>query len=612
MRPIAICGALILAWLVGPASAQTPPAAPARTDAISLMGTPALPPGFKAFPYVNPNAPKGGHVTLSVVGGFDSFNPFIIRGTPAAGLPLVWDTLLTPSDNEPSTAYADLARSVSVSPDGRTVTFVLHKRARFNDGTPVTAADVAWTFNMLRAHGQPLYASYYAAVRSVSVQGEQTVVFHLRAGANRELPLILGQLQVLPEHWWKGRDFSAPLTVPPLGSGPYRIESFALGRSVTYARVKNYWARNLPSAKGLYNFGHIRYEYFRDPTVALQAFKAGQIDFRQENIAKNWATAYNFPAVKRGLVKLWAVRHHLPTGMQGFAMNTRRAVFHDPRVREAMVLAFDFQWMNKTLFYGSYTRTQSYFSNSDLASSGIPKGVELALLKPYRSQLPPALFTKPYTLPVTSGSGNNNKELLRAYRLLQAAGWRVKNRKLVNAAGRQMSFEILLDDPAFTRVALPYVQTLKHLGIAVKVRLIDPAQYQHRMDAFDYDMTVGLFGESDSPGNEQRNFWTCRAAKTDGSQNLMGICSPVVDALVNRVINAPNRPALLAATHALDRVLLWGWYIVPQWHLDKFWLAYWNIFGHPKMPIRNGFDINDWWVDPALAARTNAARHSGG
>jgi len=588
-----------------------PTLAATRTDAVALLGEPALPPGFDHFPYVNPDAPKGGTVTLGSVGTFDSFNPFIVRGTPAGEISRVYDTLLRANPDEPEAMYAHLASSVVVAPDGMSVTFTLRPEARFHDGSPVTAADVAWTFNTLRTQGRPVYGQYYADVDHVSVDSERQVTFHFKSSGNRELPMILGQLAVLPEHWWKGRDFSRPLTDPPLGSGPYEVGSFDFGRTLVMRRVPDYWARDLPTANGLANFSEIRTEYFRDATVALEAFKAGQIDFRTEMSAKDWATAYDFPAVRKGLVKKELLRHHLPTGMQGFAMNTRRALFKDVRVRHALALAFDFEWENANLFYGAYTRTDSYFSNSDLASSGVPQGAELALLEPFRDRLPPELFTRPFKLPVTDGRGNNREELREALALLKQAGWHVRDRKLVDAEGHPFRFEILLSQAAFERVSLPYVQWLARLGIEARVRTVDPAQYQRLLDTYDYDMTVTVVPESDSPGNEQYGFWTCGAAKNIGGDNLMGVCDPVGDALVAKVVNAPDRPALLAATHALDRVLLWGWYVVPQWYLQGVRIAYWDRFGRPPQPVRTGLAFDSWWVDPVRAAATDAARRAG-
>ncbi|MGH7160144.1 MAG: extracellular solute-binding protein [Acetobacteraceae bacterium] len=584
---------------------------PVRTDAVSVLGPPALPPGFAHFPYVVPDAPKGGTVTLFSLGGFDSFNPYILRGTPADGLQRLWDTLLTASADEAGAAYAHLAQSVEISADRATITFTLDPAARFHDASAVTAADVVFTFHALVEHGQPFYRLYYASVGAVDSPSQRVVRFHLRSTQSRELPLILGELPVLPAAFFAHRDFGAPLTAPPLGSGPYRIGDHAFDRSITYERNRDYWAADRPTARGLFNFDTIHTEYFRDDTVAFQAFKAGSIDFRNENVSKNWATGYNFPAARRGLVKRRRVRYRLPTGMQGFAMNTRRAIFADPRVRQAVAWAFDFEWENKNLFYGLYARTLSYFSNSDLACSGLPEGAELALLEPWRKDLPPELFTEPFRLPLTDGSGNNSKELLAAFHMLEAAGWRISGGRLVNHQGQPLAFEILLPDPTFERVALPYTAWLKRLGIRATVRVIDPAQYQRRMNNFDFDMTMTVIPQSDIPGNEQRNDWTCAAAHDEGSQNLTGVCSPVVDALVEKLIGAPDRASVLAAAHALDRVLLWGWYMVPQWHSVYFNLAYWNRFGFPTVPVRTGYVFDAWWIDEKLAAVTDAARRAG-
>jgi microcin C transport system substrate-binding protein len=577
---------------------------------MSLLGAPGLPANFTHFPWVNPDAPKGGEVALGTVGTFDSFNPFIVRGRAAAAAVRVFDTLLARNADEAETAYAHLAGVIEIPADRMGVAFELRPEARFNDGSPVTAEDVVWSFNTLREKGRPNYRQYYADVTEAVVEGPRRVVFRFRTSGNQELPMILGELPVMPKHWWQGRDFDRPLTDPPLGSGPYRIGRFEFGRTVSLERVPDWWGRNLPTARGLNNFDTIRTEYFRDGTVAMEAFKAGQTDYRTENVAKDWATGYDFPAVQRGLVKKELIRHHLPTGMQGWAMNTRRALFKDPRVREAIGLAFDFQWANTNLFYDAYTRTESYFSNSDLASSGLPEGDELALLNPYRDKLPPALFTQPFTLPVTDGSGNNRDGLRRALALLREAGLQFKDRKLMDAAGHPFTFEILLAEPNFERVALPYKQWLARLGIDVTVRTVDAAQYQRRLDTYDYDMTMTVIPESDSPGNEQVGQWTCGAAGYEGGDNVMGICNPVVDALVPQVVNAPDRAHLITAVHALDRVLLWHWYLVPNWHLDYVRVAYWDKFGRPPAPVRPGVVFDSWWLDPARAAALDAARAS--
>lgn len=598
---------LLALLLSGPALAE----APTRGHAVSIYGTPALPPDFAHFPYANPDAPKGGDVALAAVGSFDSFNPFIVRGTAAAGVSVLWDTLLRANADEANAAYGHIARTVEIAPDRMWVAFELRPEARFHDGAPITAEDAVWTFDALRAQGRPFYRAYYADVTEAVAEGPRRVVFRFRSNANRELPLILGQMPVLPKHWWQGRDFSRPLTDPPLGSGPYRVGRFEFGRTVAYERVPEYWAANLPTGRGLANFGTLRHEYFRDATVAQEAFKAGQIDFRQENIAKEWATGYDFAAVKRGLVKREEIQHRLPTGLQGFFMNTRRDVFKDRRVREAMVQVFDFEWLNRNIFYGAYTRTSSYFSNSELASSGLPQGAELALLEPHRAALPPELFTQEYKLPVTDGSGNNREGLRRALALLKEAGWEVKERKLVNREGRQMSFELLLDSPTLERLALPYVQWVQRLGIDARVRTVDPAQYQRLTDAFDFDMTTNVVGQSEHPGNEQTEYWTCASARQEGSQNIAGVCDPAVDALVERVVNAGDYDALLAATRALDRVLLWGTYAVPHYHSRSFRLAYWDRFARVNRPVRAGFVFDAWWIDPAHADATDAARRAG-
>lgn len=594
-------------------AAQTPPAAagaPVRTYGISLMGAPKLPPDFKHFPYVNPDAPKGGEVALSSIGTFDSFNPFIVRGTPAIDSYFVWDTLTKANADEAETEYGLLAKVIELPADRTGVAFELRPEAKFHDGTPVTAEDVAWTFQTLLEKGRPFYKQYYADVASVTVEGPRRVVFRFKSATNRELPLILGQMSVLPKHWWAGRDFDKPLTDPPLGSGPYRIGHFEFGRTLTMERVPDVWSKDLPVMRGLNNFNR-RDEYFRDGTVALEAFKAGQIDFRVENVAKDWATAYDFPAVGKGLVKKELLRHHLPTGMQAFGMNTRRPLFKDVRVRHALALVFDFEWANANLFYGAYTRTKSYFSNSELASSGIPEGDELALLNKYRDQLPPELFTKPFELPVTDASGNDRKQLRAALTLLEQAGWKVKDRKLVDADGTPFRFEILLDSPTFERVTLPYVQWLSRLGIEAHVRTVDPAQFQRLIDTYDYDMIVVTLESSESPGNELTGYWTCNSAKVEGGYNLMGVCNPVVDALVHDVVSAPDRQHLVIAARALDRVLLSGWYVIPHWYLQSVRVAYWNIFGRLDKPVRTGLAFDSWWINPVEAAATYAARSSG-
>ena len=495
-----------------------------------------------------------------------------------------------------------------MAPDRSWIAFDLRPEARWHDGTPITSEDVAWTFDTLREKGRPLYRQYWSGVERVETDGPRRVVFRFKNGDNRELGYILGEMQVLPKHWFAGRDFSAPLTEPPLGSGPYKIGRFEFGRTLVMERVPDYWGRDLPTARGLDNFDRIRTEYFRDAQVAREAFKAGQVDFRRENSAKSWATFYDFPAIEKGVVKKEVLKHHLPTGMQAFVFNTRRPAFQVARVREALAQVFDFEWTNKNLFYGLYTRTPSYFSNSDLASSGLPQGAELALLEPFRDKLPPDLFTKEFKLPVTDGSGNNREGLRRALDLLKQAGWELKDRRLLNAKGEQMHFEMLLSDPVYERIALPYKQNLARLGIDVSVRTVDPSQYQRLTDTFEYDMIVDVFGETESPGNEQSEFWGCRSRDSEGSNNTIGVCDPVVEALTTRVIHARDRDELIAATRALDRVLLWSWYVVPNWYLQAAWVAYWDRFGHPDRPVRTGLAFDSWWFDADRARANDAVR----
>jgi len=603
-------------------------AAVTSSSAITILGTPKLPPDFPYFPYVNPEAPKGGTVRLADIGTFDSFNPFILRGTSVVGLTgswvivpggsgagsaigHVWESMFASSSDEAVTGYCHLCSKVEQPADHSWVAFTLRPEARFSDGVQVTSEDVAWTFKTLLAKGSPSFRIGFAGVESVETDGPERVIYHLKPQHDRKLPLLLGTLPVLPEHFFAGRDFSEPLTAAPIGSGPYKVSAFELGRYVEFTRDPNWWARDLPTARGSNNFDRVRIDYYRDSSVAMEAFKAGQADLRSENIAKNWATAYDFPAVKDGLVKREEVRHHLPTGLQGWMMNTRRPVFQDPRVRQAIAWAYDFEWANKNLFFNAYTRTTSYFENSDLAATGLPTAGELKLLDPFRAELPPELFTEPFRLPITDGSGHNLPELKRSLALLEQAGWKVKDMKLVNAAGEQMRFTILLSDPTFERLALPYAQDLKRLGIDVSVRTVDPAQFQHLMDDFDFDMTMLVLPESVLPGPELSVYFSCAAAKEHGSDNFPGVCDPAVDALIGKILAAPDRAALVDAARALDRVLLWRFYCVPAWGSQTDRIAYWNRFGQPGIPIRDGVDFDTWWVDAALAAKTDAARGTG-
>lgn len=565
--------------------------------AIAMHGEPKYGADFTHFDYVNPDAPKGGAVRLSAIGTYDTLNPYTLRGVAAAGLGYLFEPLMTSTLDEAFTEYGLIAESLEVPEDRSWVIFNLRPEARFHDGDPITAEDVIWSFETLKTKGEPFYRAYYASVAKAEMLGERRVKFTFEPGKNRELPLIMGQLPVLAKHYWEGRDFEKTTLEVPVGSGPYRVESFEAGRSITYVRDPEYWGKDLAVMRGFSNFERIRFDYYRDSTVALEAFKAGNVDFRQENNSKLWATAYDIPQVEGGQIVLLTVPHEIPTGMQGFAMNIRRPLFQDSKVRQALAYAFDFEWSNKNLFYGQYSRTDSYFSNSELAARGLPEGEELAILENYRGRVPQEVFTTPYAPPATDGSGNNRDNLRQAAQLLKEAGWSVRDGRLVDAQGRPFDFEILLSSPDFERVAQPFARNLERLGITARIRTVDPAQYQNRLNDYDYDMTVEVFGQSLSPGNEQRDFWGSASADIPGGRNTIGIKDPVVDELVNLVISAPSRESLLARTRALDRVLLWGHYVIPHWHIRSFRVAQWNMFGRPVEFPKYGFAFDAWWVD---------------
>lgn len=573
-----------------------------RYEALSLVGEPKYKPGFKHLDYVNPDAPKGGELRLHSIGGFDNLNTFIIKGDPAPGLGFVYQSLMESTPDEMSTEYGAIAASADIPDDLSYVIYNLRPDARWHDGKPITAEDVIWSFDTLKAKGRPIYRFYYANVSKAEALDPHRVKFTLTGPRNRELPQILGQLTVLPKHWWATRDFEATTLEPPLGSGPYRVAHVEPNRAIVLERVKDWWAKDLPINRGRYNFDRIRIDMYRDSTVALEAFKAHQYDFRIENSAKEWATSYDFPARQAGLVVTEEIPHKRPTGMQAFIYNTRRPIFSDRRVREALAYAFDFEWSNKNLFYEQYKRTESYFSNSDFAARGLPEGAELAILEKYRDKVPPEVFTKPYQAPRTDGSGNNRENLRIAIRLLESAGWKVKNQRLVNDKGEAFSFEILLDNPQFERIVQPFARNLERLGIAVRIRTVDSAQYTNRVRSFDFDMIVGGWPQSDSPGNEQRDFWGSAAASRDDSRNLAGIKDPVIDALIEEVVQAHDRDSLIAATRALDRVLLWNHFVIPQYHVAKDRVAYWNRFGKTGVNPTYGVDLQAWWVEPAKDA----------
>jgi microcin C transport system substrate-binding protein len=586
---------------------------PAPAHGVAMHGDVRYGPGFEHFEYVNPDAPKGDSLSLSAIGSFDTLNPYVLRGVAAAGLGLVYDTLTQRSNDEPFTEYGLVAESIIMPEDRSWVAFDLRPEARWHDGRPITVEDVIWTFETLKTKGHPFYRAYYADVKGAEKIGEHRVKFTWDGGINRELPLIMGQLPVLPKHWYESRDFERSFLDPPLGSGPYRVARVDAGRSITYERVADYWGAELPVNRGRYNFDRVRYEYYRDADVALEAFKAGQYDLRIENSARNWAVGYDGPALQAGLIVKEALTDESGDGMQAYVFNTRREIFQDPRVRRALAYAFDFEWTNANFFYGSYARTESYFSNSELAATELPDERELRFLEPFRDRLPAELFERVYAAPRTDGSGNIREQLRTAFELLKEAGWEVnpQTRQLTHSAtGRPMTFEILLVSPAFERITGPFIQNLQRLGVNATMRTVDTAQYQNRVDAFDFDMVVTTWGQSLSPGNEQRDFWSCAARDLPGSRNLAGICDPVVDALIEAVIRAESREELVAATRALDRVLLWGHHVIPQWHSRETRIAYWDKFDRPAISARYGVDLFSWWVDPQKAAQLGQRRAS--
>lgn len=590
---------------------DNPKSEPDWRHALSMFGEVKYPAGFKRFDYVNPDAPKGGLLRMSQDGTFDSFNHVIPRGSMAAGVTQLYDTLMTPALDEASTEYGLIAESVRHPADYSSVTYRLRAEARWHDGKPITPEDVIWTLEMLKEHS-PTQRFYYRNVVKAEKTAEREVTFFFDKPGNRELPQIVGQIMVLPKHWWTGKDaqgnarsIANGTLEPPLGSGPYKLKSFISGRTVSYDRVTDYWARNLPVKIGKDNFAEIRYEYFRDDTVELEAFKADQIDFRAENVAKNWATAYDFPARQDKRVLLEEFPERATGVMQAFVPNLRRTKFQDPRVRLALNYTMNFEDMNKLLFFGQYVRIGSFFSGTELAHSGVPKGKELEILETVRDKVPPELFTTPYKNPLYDTTESRRANLLQAAKLFREAGYEVRNGTLVNTkTGEPFTIEFLLTNPTFERVVLFYVENLKRLGIQFTIRQVDSSQYQNRVRSRDFDVIIGGWGQSLSPGNEQRNYFGAEAADRPGSQNYAGIKNEAVDLLINRIIFAKDREELVAATHAMDRVLMWNHYVVPMWTINVTRTARWDRFGKPaKLPAYSYGFPDIWWFDKERAVK---------
>ena len=602
------------AW-INPAQAQEQN--PAWRHGVSLFGDLKYPAGFERFDYVNPNAPKGGIVREISIGAYDNFNMVVagVKGALAGSIPLIYDTLLTSSLDEVSTEYGLLAEAVSYPDNFAWATYRLRPEAKWHDGEPITVQDVIFSFNAFRKN-HPQFASYYRHVVKVETAGEREITFAFDAPGNRELPQIVGQLTVLPQHWWEGtdqngnkRDISTTTLEPPLGSGAYRIKEFSAGRNIIYQRAPDYWGKNLNVNVGRDNFDELRFEYFRDTTIALQAFKADAVDWRTENSAKNWATAYDFPAVndKRILLEEFPINN---IGlMQAFVFNIRREKFQDRRVRRAFNLAFDFEETNRQIFFGQYRRIASYFEGTELAATGVPAGRELEILETVRDKVPAEVFTAPYANPVNGNPEAVRTNLREAVRLLREAGYEIRNRQLVNVkTGEALSVEFLAEDPSFERVFLFYQPSLDRLGIGVTVRTVDEAQYENRLRNWDFDIITHSWGESLSPGNEQRGHWGSQAADQSGSLNMVGIKNPAVDAMIEQVIFAKSRADLVAATKALDRILLWNDYVVPQWTYGKVRSARWDRFGHPETMPKYGMSgfPSIWWWDADKAAKTGS------
>ena len=571
------------------------------SHAIAMHGEPKYGLEFNHVEYVNPYAPKGGKVIFSTTGSYNSFNPFILKGTAAAGIENLYETLTTSSKDEAFTEYGLIAKTIEWPDDRSWVAFTIRDEAIWHDGKKITPEDVIWTFNTLVEKGHPFYKYYYGDILEVIKINDNKVKFKFKGTTNLELPLIVGQLPVLPKHYWEGKNFEETSMEIPIGSGPYKIKNFDPGRSITYELNLNYWAKDIPIKKGTENFGTILYEYYKDRSIEREAFKSGDIDFFNENTSKDWATSYDIPATKNGLIKKQLIENENPQGMQSFVFNTRKKIFKDKRVRKALSYAFDFEWTNQNLFYNAYKRTNSFFENSELASSGLPSTKELEYLNPYMDVLPKDLFTKEYSTPKTDGSGFMRNDLQKATSLLNNSGWEHINGELKNNSGEKFEFEILLVSPAFERIVLPFKNNLKKLGININVRTIDSAQYQNRLDSFDFDMIVSTFSQSLSPGNEQRNFWSTNAAETNGSKNLIGIRDPVVDLLIEKIISSKNRDDLINATRALDRVLLWGHYVIPQWHISAYRNLHWDIFNYPSIRPKYSLGSNTWWIDSKKA-----------
>ena len=591
---VAIAGAGVLAGAVQPAAAGS--------HGIAMHGTPGYGADFEHFSYADPAAPKGGELRRAMTGTFDSLNPFIIKGVRARGGHLVFETLLRRAWDEPFSLYGLVAESIDVPDDRSSVTFTLRPEARFHDGSPITADDVVFSWETLKEQGRPNHRLYYRQVRRVERPDARSVRFVFDTESpDRELPMLMGLMPIVSKSYYETVTFEDTTLVPPLGSGPYRVENVEPGRSIVYRRDPEYWGRHLAVNRGQFNFDRIRYDYYRDGEVMMEAFKAGEYDFRSESSSARLATGYDFPAVSAGRVRLERIDHGRPSGMHAFVFNTRREIFADRTVRHALAHAFDFDWINKSLLHGAYVRTRSIFDNSELASRGVPEGAELTLLAPFRDQLPADVFERPYLPP---GAGETVRANLgKARRLLAEAGWTVRDGALQRAAdGLPMTFEILLVHPENEKIALAFVRNLERLGVEARVRTVDTAQFQNRRNNYDFDMLIYRWGMSLSPGNEQAFYWGTPAADQEGTRNYPGVRVPAVDHLIRHMTNVRARDEFVATIRAMDRVLLWGHYFIPLYHRNDDYVAYWDKYGRPATSSLYGVVVESWWEDPERAA----------
>lgn len=567
---------------------------------VAMHGDLKYPKNFKKFDYASDKAYKGGTIKLSSIGTFDNLNPYILKGVAAWQTTYLFETLMKSSFDEPFSQYGLIAKSVKIPEDRSWIIFKIRKIAKFSNGEKIKPEDIIFSFNILTTKGHPIYKTYYGQVDKVEKFSENEVKFSFKGDPNPELPLIIGyQLPIFSKKYWDGKEFDKTTLNPPLGSGPYLVSDVKPGRSITLKKNPNYWGNKINVNVGRFNFDTIHTDFYRDETVALEAFKSGAYDFKQENSSKNWATAYKFGAVKEGRVKVEEIKYFRPSGMQGFAFNMRKSIFQNINVRKALTYAFDFEWSNRNLFYNAYTRTKSFFDNSDLSSQSFPSEEELVILEKYRGKIPEEIFTSIFSPPNTDDENGLRKNLRFARRLLKEEGWIIKNDVLTNReTGEIFKFEILLRSPLFERIVLPMKRNLKKLGIEVSIRTVqDDSQYIRRLEDFDYDMIVVNYGSIISPGNEQKNYWGSSTADQPGSPNYMGVKNPVLDEIIDELISAKSRQELVTYTKVLDRILLFNYYLIPQFHIGHYRVAYWNKLSRPAISPKYDLGFDFWWFD---------------